>query len=186
MAQAGEITELLAAAAAGSPEAGERLAPLVYAELRQLAAAYMRRESPQHTLQSTALVHEAYLRLLGQRRRVYKNRGHFYAVAAHLMRQILVDHARARRAQKRGGGAVACDLDAVPALGAERPAFLLALDEALRRLAERSPRQMQVVEMRYFGGLSEDEVAEALGVSARTVKRDWTVARAWLHLEMSK
>ncbi len=186
MAQAGEITELLAADAAGSQEAGERLAPLVYDEMRRLAAAYMRRESPAHTLQSTALVHEAYLRLLGGRRQSYRDRGHFFAAAARVMRQVLVDHARAWRAQKRGGGAVACDLEAAPALAAERPAFLLMLDEALRRLAERSPRQMQVVEMRYFAGLSEAEIAAALGVSARTVKRDWAVARAWLYLEMSK
>lgn len=184
--QAGDITELLAAAAAGSSEAATRVVPLVYGELRRLARAYMRRERPGHTLQSTALVHEAYLKLLGQRDQTFQNRSHFFGVAAHLMRQILVDHARASLAAKRGRGATHVDLDQVPQLTAAPQPFLLGLDQALGRLAGRSRRQCQVVELRFFAGLSEEEAAETLGVSVRTVKRDWNVAKAWLYLEMSK
>lgn len=160
--------------------------PLVYNELRRLAGRYMRGERADHTLQPTALVHEAYPRLIGQHEVAWQNRSHFYGVAARLMRNILVDHARARQAHKRGGQEQKVTFDeALEFAGGERT-DVLALDEALSRLAQRDPRQARIVELRFFGGLSENEAAEVLGISVRTVKRDWAVARAWLYREIGE
>jgi RNA polymerase sigma-70 factor, ECF subfamily len=157
--------------------------PEVYAELRRVAAAYLRRERPGQTLQPTALVNEAYVRLAGQHPR-FQNRAHFCAIAANAMRQILVERARARHAQKRGGGAARVTLDEGLARAPEPPVDLGALDQALTRLAALDPQQARIVELRFFGGLSVEETAEALGVSPATVKRHWSVARAWLAREL--
>ena len=182
----GEITLLLAEVKLGQKDALARLMPLVYKELRRLAGHYLRDERIGHTLQPTALVHEAYLRLVGQDRADWQNRAQFMGVAAQLMRRILVDYARERAAAKRGGGAVRIDdegfdLGATPQQSEE----VLAVDEALSRLNELDPQQAKIVEMRYFGGLSVEEAAEALGISPRTVKRDWSMAKAWLRAELS-
>ena len=182
----GDITVLLAELRAGNRSAESRLLPLVYAELRRRARRYMRGERPDHTLQPTALVHEAYLRLAGQREVDWQSRAHFFAVAAQLMRRILVDHARARKAEKRGGGEPRVALNESLAMTEEKSAELMALDEALTRLAERDPRQARAVELRFFGGLSEEEAAEVMGISLRTLKRDWSVARAWLFKEINR
>ncbi|MGH9433128.1 MAG: sigma-70 family RNA polymerase sigma factor [Terriglobia bacterium] len=182
----GEITLLLAQLREGHRQAESKLMPLVYKELRRLARRYMRAERPDHTLQPTALVHEAYLSLVGQRDKNWQNRAHFFAMAAQQMRHILVDHARAHLAEKRGGDQAKLELDEALAHSPQQKMEVLALDEALDRLAQRDPRQAQTVELRFFGGLSEAEVAEVQGVSTRTVKRDWTVARAWLYKEISK
>ena len=182
----GDITLLLAELQAGDAAAESRLVPLVYDELRRLARRYMRAERVDHTLQPTALVHEAYLRLAGQRKTSWQNRAHFFGVAAQLMRRILVDHARARQAEKRGGSDANVTFDEALVLKPAQNPDVLALDEALMRLAERDPRQSRIVELRFFGGLTEEEIAEVLGISPRTVKRDWTVARAWLYKEISK
>ena len=184
-----EITPLLAAWAGGDPAAGEQLLPAVYAELRRQAARAMRREGPEHTLQATALVHEAYLRLADQHV-AWRNRAHFFGVAAQQMRRVLVDHARARRATKRGGGARAITLEGVAAgpgdgvAADERAIDVLALHEALERLALLDAEQARLVELRYFAGLSIEETAETLGVSPATVKREWAVARTWLRREL--
>ena len=173
-----DVTVLLRAWSEGDAEAGERLMPLVYAELRRRAAWHLRRERRGHTLEPTALVHEAYVRLVGQKA-AWQSRGHFYAVASRMMRRVLVDHARARGRAKRSAGVRVSLSDA----GAIRPApevEILALDEALDELAVREPRQARLVELRYFGGLSESEAAEALSVSRATVSREWSLARAWL------
>ena len=183
--QPGEITQLLKELSHGNREAETRLVPLVYRELRHLASRYMRRERPDHTLQPTALVHEAYLKLVEQRRVSWESRAHFYCVAARLMRRVLLDHAREVKAAKRGGGQK-IPLEPSLVYSEERPGELLEVDEALTRLAERDPRQGRVVELRFFGGCSEDEIARILGVSSRTVKRDWRIARAWLYAELSK
>lgn len=179
----GEITQLLKQLSDGNREAEERLVPLVYEELRRIARRHMLRERRSHTLQATALVHEAYLKLVEQRRVRWQGRGQFYLVAACLMRRILVDHAR--KVKARAGG---CNVALEPevAYRKENPAELLAIDEALGRLAERAPRQAQVVELRYFAGCSEGEIARVVGASVRTVKRDWSLARAWLYSELSK
>lgn len=179
--QAGAITGLLRAWVAGDVEAREKLMPLVYAELRQRAAAYLRRERPGHTLQPTALVHEAYLRLAGQDRVVWQNRAHFYGVAAQMMRRILVDHAKGRRRGKRFGGAIKVPLVEDMAAVATPDCDLLLLDQALDELAAIDARQGRIVELRYFGGLSESEVAEVLAVSRSTVTREWQIARGWLY-----
>lgn len=171
------VTGLLQAWSAGDEEAGRRLVPLVYRDLRRRAAGLLRREAPGHTLQPTALVHEAYLRLVGQRGQ-WRNRSQFFGVAAHIMRRILVDHARRRRAAKRDVVRVPLDESVVPASG--REVDLLGLDEALCELTSMDARQGRVVELRYFGGLTLEEAAEILGVSVATVKRDWSLARAWL------
>lgn len=171
------VTSLLQAWSQGDPEAGHRLLPLVYGELRRRAARYLRRERPGHTLEPTALVHEAYLRLVGNHG-PWRNRSQFFGVASNLMRRVLVDHARRRRAAKRLVVQVALDPEVAPA--AEREVDLVRLDEALSELSILDARQGRVVELRYFGGLTLDEVAEILGVSVATVKRDWTLARAWL------
>jgi RNA polymerase sigma factor (TIGR02999 family) len=162
----------------------DSLLPVVYQELRRLAAGYIRHEKPGQTLQPTALVHEAYLRLLKDRPDRWQNRAHFCAIAAHSMRQILIEHARARNAQKRWGAKPRITLDESLIRGGEQSVNLLALDEALERLAALDPDQARIVELRFFGGLSVEETAEALSVSPATVKRHWTVARAWLAREL--
>lgn len=160
--------------------------PLVYDEFRALAARHLRRERANHTLQPTALVHEAYLRLIDQTRVDWQGRTHFFAVGAQAIRRILVDHARNRKRQKRGGGAGRVTLDESVALAPQRAEEILALDEALETLGKLDARQAQVVEMRFFAGMSVEEVAEVLGVSKRTIEGDWTMARAWLMRELSR
>jgi len=170
----------------GDPQALEKLIPLVYSELRRLAAHYMRRERPDHTLQTTALVHEAYLRLAGRESKNWQDRAHFFAIAAEAMRSILVDHARARQAWRRGAGATKVPLDEARTSAPPRPEEILALDEALGRLARTDERQARIVELRYFAGMTVPEVAEVLDISERTVMRDWYLAKAWLHGEVRK
>jgi RNA polymerase sigma factor (TIGR02999 family) len=182
---AGAVSQLLRAWAGGDLMARDELVPLVYHELRKRASGYLRHERPDHTLQATALVHEAFLRLAGQDRVAWQNRGHFYAVAAQMMRRILVDHAREHRAAKRPGAQIRVDLDdQIPA--PELPGCdVLMLDEALSELSAMDARQGRIVELRYFGGLSEQEVADALSVSRTTVTREWKRARAWLYHRMT-
>jgi RNA polymerase sigma factor (TIGR02999 family) len=184
MASPHDVTRLLKEWATGAQPALEALTPLVYAELRRLAAGYLRREAPGHTLQPTALVHEAFLRLVGNAPDC-QNRSQFYGVAAHLMRQILVDHARTRQSVKRGGHFVHVCLEEELVLSNENDSNLVALDEALERLATVDPRKARVVELRFFGGLSVEESAEALNVSEVTVRRDWQFAKTWLLRELS-
>jgi RNA polymerase sigma factor (TIGR02999 family) len=181
----GEITHLLSEIRDGSPSAEARLAVLVYDELHRIATRYMRKERPDHSLQATVLVDDAYLRLVHQEERNWQNRSHFFAVAAQIMRRILIDHARGRQAHKRGGGRAIASLDDVVVISEDKCEELIAVDEALTHLAERDPRLSRIVEMRFFAGLTEEEIAEALGISARTVKRDWRVAKAWLYGELS-
>ena len=182
------VTQLLREWSGGSGEALDKLIPIIYEELRARAAGYLRRERPGHTLQTTALVHEAYLRLVDARDVRWQNRAHFFAIAATVMRRILVDHARKRSASKRGGSGIRLTLDEDLAAAANGPegVDLIAVDESLDRLAALDPQQARVVELRFFSGLSVEETAEALGVSPRTVKRDWTVAKAWLHRQLSR
>jgi RNA polymerase sigma-70 factor, ECF subfamily len=177
-----EVTELLVEWATGNQQALEELTPLVYAELHRLAAACLRRERPNHTLQPTALVHEAYLRLVDQRNPSWQNRSDFFRVAAHLMRQILVDHARRRQAGKRAGRNV--PLKDTVSFARERSANLVALDEALGALEKLDARKCQAIELRYFGGLNTEEIAKTLDVSAVTVRRDLRLAKSWLYREM--
>jgi RNA polymerase sigma factor (TIGR02999 family) len=179
-----EITDLLHDLPQGGDEAMERLFPLVYDRLRRIAHHALQGERPDHTLGTTGLVHEAYLKLVDQTRIQYHDRAHFFAIAARAMRQILVDYARRHRAGKRGGGRPA-DLDAGAIALDQRAETLLALDEALDRLARLDPRLGQVVECRFFGGLSEGETAEVVGVTERTVRRDWIKAKGWLRQELS-
>jgi RNA polymerase sigma factor (TIGR02999 family) len=182
-----DVTELLHDWSQGDPSALERLIPLVFEELRQIASRMFRRESDGHTLQPTALVNEMYLRLMNQRNMHWANREQFFGVAALLMRRILVDYAKGRHAAKRGSGAVKLPLDEILGLAvSEKEVDFVELDEALSRLAELDPRQSQIVEMRYFTGLSHEEIAELLGVSVTTVKREWKTARLWLHRELTK
>lgn len=181
---AGDVSQLLHAWAGGDVRARDALVPLVYHELRKRASGYLRHERPDHTLQATALVHEAFLRLAGQDRVAWQNRGHFYAIAAQMMRRILVDHARERRAAKRPDAALRTVLDD-QILAADQPEHVLLLDEALNELSTMDPRQGQIVELRYFGGLSEQEVADTLSVSRATVTREWRRARAWLYHRMT-
>jgi RNA polymerase sigma factor (TIGR02999 family) len=181
----GDVTRLIAAVREGREGASGELFQIVYRELRQLAGRYMRNERRDHTLQATALVHEAYLRVTSQEQLSFENRAHFFGVAASVMRRVLIDHARASRAEKRGGGDVKVPLDDALAAAAETPDALIELDEALARLAALDQRQARVIELRFFGGLSVEETAEVLGVASRTVKRDWRVARAWLRRELS-
>ncbi len=184
MAARHDITQLLREWANGAPSALDTLTPLVYAELRRLAGSYMRSEAPGHTLQPTALVHEAFLRMVARDAPDCQNRSHFYGVASHLMRQILIDHARTRHAGKRGGGKAHISLEENLVVSPEREADLVALDDALERLSALDPRKTQVVELRFFGGLSVEESAEALKVSEVTVRRDWQFAKAWLVREL--
>lgn len=178
------ITHLLKEWSDGDERALDRLTPLVYEELRQQAARYLRRERPGHTLQTTALIHEAYLRLIDAKDVQWQSRAHFFAIAANLMRRILVDHSRRRDAEKRGGSHIRLTLDEALAGAKETDVDVLAIDEALNRLATVDPQQARVVELRFFSGLTVEETAEALGVSPKTVKRDWSVARAWLRREI--
>jgi RNA polymerase sigma-70 factor, ECF subfamily len=180
------ITRLLIEWSDGRREALESLVPLVYEDLRRIAGGYMGREPAGHALQPTALVHEAYVRLIDQRRVKWRNRAHFFGVAAGMMRRILVDHARLRRAEKRGGGWERITLADQPADGATPDVVdLLALNESLERLAAFDPQQERIVELRYFGGLTIDETAEVLGISAATVVREWTIAKAWLRADLT-
>lgn len=185
---AGEITQLLQGWRGGDRKALDELLPIVYKELRRLAHFQLRQERPDHTLQSAALVHEAYVRLIGLNPPRWESRSHFFAIAAQQMRQILVDYGRRHRAGKRGGGETTISLEDTAALSPQknRDIDIVALDDALKALAQVDPRKAQVVEMRFFGGLNFDETAEVLKVSAVTVSRDWTTAKAWLHREMSR
>ena len=180
------VTQLLGRWRNGDREALDSLIPLVYEELRRIAQHYLRNERPGHTLQSTALVHEAYVRMIQQDLPDWQNRAHFFAVAAQLMRQILVDHARAHRADKRGGGVCNVALDEAEEGALKVDVDILALDDALKTLSAMDPQQGEVVELRFFGGLSIEDTAEVLGISSSTVKRDWITARAWLHRELDR
>ncbi|MFC5864996.1 sigma-70 family RNA polymerase sigma factor [Acidicapsa dinghuensis] len=184
-AMPGDVTELLQELKRGNKAAEAKLIPLVYKELRRIAAIYMRRESPGHSLQPTALVHEAYLRLTGIREVDWQSRSHFFAVSATIMRRILVDHARANQTSKRGDGWDAASLNDAILPSPQKAPEILALDEALDRLALLDERQAKIVELRFFAGMSEEEAGSVLGISSRTVKRDWRVAKAWLFKELS-
>jgi len=181
-----EVTQLLADWGKGDRSALDKLLPLVHAELRRMARRQMSQERPGHTLQATALVNEAYLKLAGQQEFEWQNRAHFFAVVAQVMRHILIDHARRHRYRKRGGGAQQVTLDEVAVVGEQRAAEFVALDEALTNLATVDERKSKIVELRFFGGLTVEETAEVLKVSPITVKREWRSAKAWLHLEMSE
>jgi RNA polymerase sigma factor (TIGR02999 family) len=182
----GAVTQLLTRAQAGSAAALEELVPLVYAELRRIAGRYVRRERAGHSLQATALVHEAYIRLLKGEDLAFENRAHFLGIAARSMRQILVEHARARGAEKRGGQRQRVTLDEGVAAGGPVDVDLLALEEALERLAALNADHARIVELRFFGGLTNEETAAALDISPATVKRAWAVARAWLFRELTR
>ena len=179
-----EVTELLAAWSNGNQAARDRLMTMVYDELHRLAHRYMQRESPGHTLQTSALLNEAFVRLVDQKNVQWQNRAHFFAIAAQMMRRILVDYARSRNYAKRGGGARAVSLDETLIVSDARNEEVVNVHEALERLTEFDSRKGQIVELRFFGGLSIDETAEVLGVSPGTVMRDWTVAKAWLRREI--
>jgi len=179
-----EVTQLLAHWNRGDEAALEQLTPLIYEELRRLAHFQMSGQRPDHTLQTTALVNEAYLRFAGQTNPSWQNRAHFFAVAARAMRQILVNYAKGFRAQKRGGGAVKIELDEGAIVAPEKSKEIVDLNEALERLGALDSRKARVVELKYFGGLNHDEIAEVMKVSAVTVRRDWVFAKAWLHNEL--
>jgi RNA polymerase sigma factor (TIGR02999 family) len=181
-----DVTLLLSALTRGDDGAASKLIPVVYAELRRLAGSYMRKERTDHTLQATALVHEAYLKLVEQRSVNWQSRAHFFGVAAQLMRRILIDHARGHTRQKRGGDDQKVSLDEALIFSEQQADELLAVDDSLNQLAKIDPRQAKVVEMRFFGGLSIEEAAEALQVSPKTVKRDWSVAKAWLYADLKE
>lgn len=179
------ITELLASYGRGNKESLDQLMPVVYDELRRQAARYLRREQAGHTLQTTALIHEAYVRLVDQRNMQWQNRAHFFGIAAQMMRRILVDHARSKKRVKRGGSEIRVSLDDVNVAAKGQDLDVVALDEALDRLAQIDEQQSRVVELRFFSGLSVEETAEVMGISKSTVKRDWSMAKAWLHRELS-
>jgi RNA polymerase sigma factor (TIGR02999 family) len=181
-----EITKLLRGWQGGDRAALDSLVPVVYKELRRLAHCELRKERPNHTLQSTALVHEVYFRLVGQNLPQWESRAHFFAIAAQLMRQILVDYARRRCASKRGSGVCMLTLDDAVALRQRKDVDVVAVDDALNTLAELDSRQSRVVELRFFAGLSLEEISEVLGIATATVQRDWTAARAWLYREISR
>jgi RNA polymerase sigma factor (TIGR02999 family) len=180
------VTQLLAAWSDGDEEALEKLAPLVESELHRLARRYLRQERPGHTLQATALVNEAFLKLIDWKNVRWQNRAHFFGVSAGLMRRILVDYARRRNFAKRGGGAMKVSLDEAAVLSEERGTDLVALDDALTSLAAFDERKARIVELRFFGGLSVEETAEVLSISPRTVMREWSMAQAWLYRELSR
>ena len=180
------VTNLLVRWRQGDEQALDALIPLVYGELRALAHHYLRAERPGNTLQSTALVHEAYVRLVGHEPPALQNRAHFFGVAARLMREILVEHARAQQAAKRGGGAARLSLEDALEVAQPMDVDVLRLDDALKELARVDERQSRIVELRYFTGLSLDETADVLGISPATVSREWTIARAWLYRQMSR
>ncbi|MBX7221991.1 MAG: sigma-70 family RNA polymerase sigma factor [Blastocatellia bacterium] len=181
-----DLTQLLLEWSNGNAAARDKLMPVVYDELRRLASYYLRAERVDHTLQTTALVHEAYLRLINWQNIQWQNRAHFFALAAHIMRNILVDHARANRAVKRGGWEPAVTLDQAAVVSQEWAGELLALHDALAELELLAPQQSRIVELRFFGGLTVEETAEVLKVSPRTVKREWSTARAWLLRELTR
>lgn len=186
MATTRNVTQLLVSWSDGNHAALDQLTPLVYDELRRLAGRYLRNERPDHTLQSTDLVHEAYLRMIDQQNVRWQSRAHFFGIAAQMIRRILVDHARRRHALKRGAAPVKLSLDEAVAAADQRDFDLMALDEALEKLAKFDPQQSRVVELRFFAGLSIEETAEVLSVSPATVKRDWTTAKAWLYRDLSR
>ncbi len=186
MAESAEITRLLREVRTGNASAESTLMEALYPDLKRIAAGYLRHERRGHTLQPTALVNEAWLQLLGQTEKNWTNRSHFFAIASRLMRRIMVDYARKKNAGKRGGGLQRVELTEALAISDDGLEQILLIDAALNRLAAWDPRQCRVVELRFFGGLSEDEVAQVLGVASRTVKRDWKVARAWLHGELNR
>jgi len=181
-----EITQLLVSWGSGNDAALDELVPLVYPELRRLARRYMGREKQEHTLQTSALINEAYLRLVDQQNVQWQDRGHFYAVAAQVMRHILIDHARKAKYEKRGGGAQHLELDEGALLRHERATELVDLDEALTSLERLDTRKSKIVELRFFGGLTVEETAEAMDLSAVTVMREWRAAKAWLHREVTR
>lgn len=181
MPESQDVTQLLVAWSNGDQAALDKLLPLVNTELRQLARRYMRRENPGHTLQTSALVNEAYMRLIDQQQVRWQNRAHFLGIAAQLMRRILIDHARNHHYAKRGGGALRVSLDEAAAVTEARAAELLAVDEALEKLTAMDARKGRIVELRFFGGLSLEETAEVMGISSPTVQREWRAAKAWLH-----
>ena len=181
----GTVTLLLTQVRDGNQEAANQLIPLIYKELRQMAGACMRGERPGHTLQATALVNEAYMRMVGSRPVEWQNRAHFFAIAAHTMREVLLDYARRSRAAKRGGAdARQVDLDEQFPIASDKLEEVIAIDEALERLALIDPRQSRIVELRFFAGLNVEEAAEVMGVSPKTIKREWRSTKAWLHREM--
>jgi RNA polymerase sigma factor (TIGR02999 family) len=179
-----DVTILLAGLKKGDNEAASKLIPIVYDELRRLAGGYMRRERSDHTLQATALVHEAYLKLVEQRSVDWQSRAHFFGIAAQVMRRILVDHARGHLREKRGAGERTVPIDEALVFAPEQSLELVKLDEALQRLTKLDARQGKIVELRFFGGLTVEQTAELLGISPKTVKRDWSVAKAWLYSEV--
>ena len=186
-AEPGDITVLLGKLQQGDPQAAERLIPLVYQELRRIAGAHMRDERAGHTLQPTALIHEAWMRLANQKRVDWRDRSHFFGVASRMMRRVLVDYARARLAGKRGGGEAALNLDWVEVQADPgKLEEILAFDEALERLRALDPRQVEIVEMHYFAGMTVEETAQALGMAPRSVDREWAMARTWLRRELTR
>jgi len=180
------VTQLLIGWSKGDKEALDTLVPLVYDELRRQASRYLRRERVGHTLQTTALIHEAYLRLVDQKNVHWQNRAHFFGIAAQLMRRILVDHARTKKRAKRGGSNIRVSFEEANAMVQSQDLDIVALDEALERLAENDEQQSRIVELRFFSGLTVEETAEVLGISPATVKRDWSMAKAWLQREISR
>lgn len=179
-----DFTVLLREMTKGNADAASKLTPVVYNELRRLARHQMRRERADHTLQATALVHEAYIKLVHQRSANWQNRAHFFGVAAQVMRRILIDHARGHLREKRGGDQQVVPLDEAIVFSPEKSDYLVKVDDALDRLAKLDPRQSKIVELRFFGGLTVEETAEILNISTKTVKREWSVAKAWLHGEL--
>ncbi len=186
MSSTHEVTELLTAWSGGDKAALDKLMPLIHQELRRLAHRYMSRERPGHTMQTTALVNEAYIRLVNREGVHWQNRAHFFAIASQLMRHILVDHARSHAYAKRGGGAQTISLDEAMVVSQERAAEVVALDDALKELAQIDPQQSRIVELRFFGGLTIEEAAVVLGLSPATIKREWSTAKAWLYHELAK
>jgi RNA polymerase sigma factor (TIGR02999 family) len=184
--QAGDVTRLLGELRSGNQAVADQLVGLIYDELRRIAGAQMRRERSGHTLQATAVVHEAYMRLAGEQDIEWQNRAHFFAIAARTMRRVLLDYARQRHAGRRGGeGARKVDIDAELLIGDDRLEDVVALDEVLERLSQMDPEQGRIVELRFFGGLNVEETAEVMGISPRTVKREWRLAKAWLDRELA-
>jgi RNA polymerase sigma factor (TIGR02999 family) len=182
----GDVTRLLEQLRAGNPDVADQIVPLIYDELRRIAGAQMRRERPGHTLQATAVVNEAYMRLVGEQEVQWQNRAHFFAIAAITMRRVLLDYARQHHAGRRGGeGARKVDIDAELLVGHDRLEDVVAVDEVLTRLTEMDPEQGRIVELRFFAGLNVEETAEVLGISPRTVKREWRLAKAWLDRAMA-
>jgi RNA polymerase sigma-70 factor, ECF subfamily len=181
-----DVTVLLGEVAQGDQQAVSKLMPLVYSELRRLAGRYMNRERSEHTLQPTALVHEAYLKLVQNPPVEWQNRAHFFGIAAQLMRQILIDYARGHGREKRGGGQQVLPLEGAIVFSPEKSTELLRIDESLQRLTKLDPRQARIVELRFFGGLTVEETAQVMGVSPKTVKREWSMAKAWLHGDLKR